>query len=138
MQRVTTSTGGRKPMSDADWLVVSHHLLHVRVPAGSVERSVRGGDVAKVVLNAMSLAARAGWGLLEGNALGLLCGLQGVGVMHPRTSFKSVAGAALTLLSTLTPLVEVVGHGRYRLHCEAPRYWTPEIKAALASERADA
>ncbi len=113
---------------------VHEHLrrLPSQIPVGTTDRPVRGGWTAAETIAAVDRAITGGWGVHEGTAVGLLDELRRRGwLLLLATPRPLTAGATHSMLAKLTPLVERVSHGRYRIHAGRPSDLSPRILETL-------
>ena len=98
--------------------IIHRHLiaLHRAVPCGTHDEPQRGAATARALVLAITRAIHDRAHETEGSAAQLCRRLREDGRLAlARDPSPLTAGAALALLSSLTPLVRRVGHGRYRL-----------------------
>jgi hypothetical protein len=109
-------------------LATSATLDHIasittRIPKGTRGRPVLGGDVLRALVPGLELAIRRRLGIREGTALELLTMLWLAGlIVLPGPPNRKSAGPAMARLAELTPLVQVIVRGRYRLYAGDPAF----------------
>lgn len=97
--------------------------LTTRLPTGTRARPVLGGNVLRALVSGLDLAIRRRFGTREGTALGLLTMLWEAGlVVLPGPPNRKSAGPAMARLAELTPLLQVIVRGRYRLYAGDPAF----------------
>mgnify|MGYP003450230837 FL=1 len=120
--------------------LVHQHLtaLPTRIPHGTRARPVRSRDTVVAAATAIKLAIAARWGVFEGGAVEVLDQLRLAGFLPLlRTPCQLTAGMALSMLARLSPLVEVVRRGLYRIHAVKPAAIPDHILRTLANESFD-
>lgn len=120
-------------------------LDHVAALAGGVKPGrvgavVRGGDTARVAGAGIGLAARDRWGVHEGRAVDLLRKMWRLGYLLGLKAApnEDTAGRALVLLAKITPLVQIVRRGWYRIYACDPAFLPAEVAGAIINLPLDA
>lgn len=121
-------------------MVLDHvDALPDRVPRGRAGAVARGAGIARVVAHGLVHGIRAlgpsgnRWGVHEGRAEDLLRKMFKFGLLRLLAAAPSAdaAGKALMILSRLTPLVQVVKRGVYRIFAGDPGSLPAEIRRQL-------
>lgn len=116
-------------------LVLDHVSgLQKRVPQGKDGQVVRGGDTARDAACGFETATRRNWGVHEGTGPALLRKMHKRGYLRDLPGPK-VCGQAMAMLARLSPLIQVVKRGVYRIHAGDPRWLPAEVVQALKEQR---
>jgi len=118
---------------------VHRHLeeLPDRIPRGTRAAPIRGGLTTIETARGIGHAVAGRWGTHEGTAAALIAELAAAGYLARlvRPPCQLTAGATMAMLSRLSPLVEQIAHGRYRIHACRPDCLPDRILKTLIQPR---
>lgn len=120
-------------------------LDHVATLTGDVKPGragavTRGGNTARAAGAGIGLAIRDHWGVHEGRAVDLLRKMWRLGYLPGLKAppNEDTAGRALVLLAKITPLVQIVRRGWYRIYACDPASLPAEVAGAIVNLPLDA
>ena len=117
---------------------VNDHIrgLANRVEKGTAARPVRGGNTARAAACAFGQAISASWGVREMPGPAVIEAWRQRGWIDKATPFSPLAARkAMAQLAKITPLVEAIGGGWYRIHAGRPSSLPARILQVLTDVR---
>lgn len=108
-----------------------------KLPRGTRAKPHRGGLTAESLARGLGLAIDARWGTHDVTALELFAVFRQHGWLDRlvREPSKITAGAAVATLARISPLLERISHGIYRVHACRPDCLPPAILETLLERR---